>query len=1120
MTKFQSLLLFCLLLTFFTWDGKKGFIQQACGQTPNLVLPYAHVQSITALAYSPDGNFMISGDAGGEIKIWDLRNGIQARTIAAHAESIDHLSFSGDRVFVSGGKDGLVKGWDLTTGRLLKSGGGMGKPIQVVGHDTAKSRLLVRQDEMLEIWDSHTLRPTGGATSLKGVNALLSSSHEEKIFCSPDLRYLAVGVESRLTVYDTHKQSVVYTADKIGSSGIAGVAFSDDGKYLALNFYQSTEVNLIDLSSGGMLRTISPPESEFKPDYWLGHYLPALTFLHDDSNILITAGNDTRIRTWDIRTGREMSNYLPPAYSKPKDRPILAGVALLAVAPNDRYFVSAADTDLRVWSVRGLMQRADLRIAPPGTFRMAVIHPDCKRVSTAYADGSIHTFDAQTGALSADAIPGNGEGVAALKLLDERRLAVKRTNGNWAIYDWKNAEKVREIRSQKIGEIRALSANTIITAVDSQLQVVQLDSDEVLFTIPTYTGGAQVVALSPDGRYLAFSGSTRLPEDDQNEPLRTGLRIWSLLERKLLNELVLDGSSPINGLQFSADGNRLLLTEGHSFATVRFIDVQSVSFIGHFTLVGQSPLEFTSVGKKGRVEFMQLLERRPPPGTNDGYPLLRVSEETLSRQSSYRKVPPPENIAALHPPEVQLVVGFEEGGVMVYQFELTLLQVSGPSLVRPYPYAPFHPWYEKGEVRLFNLHENTVLDARLPDGQDAVLSIGRDGMLRMSGFIADEADIPSLVQWRHNVAISTMAVGKGKPSVLLGKADGSVWSWNVLARQPLRQTQVHAEQITSIGLSDDGSYAAYSDAKGNVIAGTPAGDHLKTMDNQGSYVGTHYGYKWLIFSADSRHLLGYSDWYVKVWDPASGKKLAEWFVGADVSDIGFSADGSQVHVAIREHEYNQRQADLVVFDALTGEAVDSLFDQGAEVHSLAVDDQGASLVWMIDKNRMTAHRVAPGFPIALRLDRPPGPLETVALLENGKKVLAVTGARAFLVHKRTGRRTELPKQAIDRLMEYNMFKDGLIISEGDSVLQIESGQIFIIDPATNRSVTRPLPSAIELRPFNDSLLLLLNEQNELVWYDLKRAQPLVTLYLPGKEDFIAFTGAGQYYASKGAALKL
>ena len=70
------------------------------------------------MAFSPDGNRLVSSSEDGTIKIWDAQTGQQLLTLKGHVAWVWSVAFSPDgKRIVSGSEDGTLKVWDTETGQ-------------------------------------------------------------------------------------------------------------------------------------------------------------------------------------------------------------------------------------------------------------------------------------------------------------------------------------------------------------------------------------------------------------------------------------------------------------------------------------------------------------------------------------------------------------------------------------------------------------------------------------------------------------------------------------------------------------------------------------------------------------------------------------------------------------------------------------------------------------------------------------------------------------------------------------------------------------------------------------------------------------------------------------------
>jgi WD40 repeat-containing protein SMU1 len=158
---------------------------------------------ITALVVSNDGHVLVSADAAGHVKVWNLETGRCLRTFHAHSRAVTCLGLAPDAShLLTGSRDGTCREFGLRTSRMLKEFGVHGSAAassvahcayHVLGNDTdhdedpdARRLLIVTasSDGAVRIWDRssqdliRTLRPMSMSVvgNKSSTSSLLGSS--------------------------------------------------------------------------------------------------------------------------------------------------------------------------------------------------------------------------------------------------------------------------------------------------------------------------------------------------------------------------------------------------------------------------------------------------------------------------------------------------------------------------------------------------------------------------------------------------------------------------------------------------------------------------------------------------------------------------------------------------------------------------------------------------------------------------------------------------------------------------------------------------------------------------------------------------------------------------------
>ncbi|MBD2214090.1 caspase family protein [Nostoc linckia FACHB-104] len=296
--------------TLRMWDTKGKLLHTLKG----------HTERVRALAFSRDGQYIVSGSYDKTLRIWDTKGNL-LHTLKDHTGGVNALAFSPDgHYIVSGSSDKTLRMWD-TKGKLLHTLKGHTGTVRALAFSPDGQYIVSGSDDYtLRMWDTNgNLLHT-----LKGHTATVTA-----LAFSPDGQYIvSSSYDNMLRMWDT-KGKLLHTL-KGHTAPVTALAFSPDGQYIVSGSVDNT-LRMWD-TNGNLLHTLN------------GHTAPvtALAF-SPDGQYIVSSSYDKTLRLWDTKGNLLHTLNGHTSY-----------VTVLAFSPDGQYIVSGSDDNtLRMWDTKG-----------------------------------------------------------------------------------------------------------------------------------------------------------------------------------------------------------------------------------------------------------------------------------------------------------------------------------------------------------------------------------------------------------------------------------------------------------------------------------------------------------------------------------------------------------------------------------------------------------------------------------------------------------------------------------------------------------------------------------------------------------------------------------------------
>ncbi|GAA0891730.1 hypothetical protein GCM10009122_14090 [Fulvivirga kasyanovii] len=593
----------------------------AFAQKLETVIQRGHYAAIKAVAFTPDGKYLLTGSRDKSIKLWDVASGRELRSFLGHKGTVNDIDVTDDgKYFVSSSADNTAKLWEITTGKMIRDFVGHKDIMTTVDLSPDGTKLITAgYDWVSMLWSmasGDTLR-TFKMNPDKGLGYGINASF------SPDGSMIAFGSDNRTTViYDAGSGKLVQEI-KPEEGWCGGCAtfidYSEDGQWLITasnkgdfvlrnsrsgevmkTFVKNESYEAVDLSTDGKLalmltedslKVFSTASGQQKFSVKVDHSMPATdAAFSPDSKTIAVVSDDQKINLYDVESGKVVKTLGGYLVTRDKggldydpnsrwDYYIKKYTDLkndVAISPDGKYLVKGKIGAIaRMWEIKSGVISQEFHGHDKAVLCMT-FSKDGQKLVTGSADNTAKIWDAASG-VELVTLKGHREVIFSVGFSkDEKTIITGSWDGTARVWDASSGELLQTLVFENSSPYQAgLYKNNIyalIAGLDKSLKMFELDSKkevrqfightDIIQAFDIHPSGEKLVSVSWDGKLKSWSIATGLQQwkYSSDEPL------YAARYDKEGKTLALGGADRVIRIMNAENGSLINSLQGHQAA--------------------------------------------------------------------------------------------------------------------------------------------------------------------------------------------------------------------------------------------------------------------------------------------------------------------------------------------------------------------------------------------------------------------------------------------------------------------------------------------------------------------------------------------------------------------------
>jgi eukaryotic-like serine/threonine-protein kinase len=380
---------------------------------------YAHRFGIDAVAFSPDGSLMVSGDWRGELKVWDTSTEMVKRIYLGHNEHITSVAFSPDgSLIASASWDKTIRLWDINQGGAERMPGG-GTACLSFNHDG--TRLVCGgYGETLKIWSTNDWKV------IKELHGLITGTITSVLYSPHSNQFFSASRDGSLRVWSEFDENpkLILTEEK---KPIHSIACNADGSHI-VSGHDDGAIKVWDVTK----------ENPFIMQL-NGHSGPVHSLSYSpDGGRIVSGSDDKTIKIWNLNTGKTLKTIVCDV-----------GVRSVVFSPDGKDIASGFyDGTIKLWDSQTLKQKSIFQGHRRAVTNI-VFSKNGKRIYSSSRDWTVKVWDVTTKSQLITLLPSYGGPISSLDISKDNKTLAATCDyaGTLVVWESSDPEEIMDVES-------------------------------------------------------------------------------------------------------------------------------------------------------------------------------------------------------------------------------------------------------------------------------------------------------------------------------------------------------------------------------------------------------------------------------------------------------------------------------------------------------------------------------------------------------------------------------------------------------------------------------------------------------------------------------------------------